>query len=237
MVIQGSKNNAYNDFRKYATDKTNVSGTALDSYYGKVMYPQFVGSRNGYISPTIIEERQLNVAQMDVFSRLIMDRIIFLGSEIDDFVSNVIIAQLLYLDSTDSRTDIDIYINSPGGSVYSGYAIYDVMQFVKPSVKTYCVGCAASMAAVILAGGENGKRLITPHSRVMIHQPLGGVQGQASDIEITAKEILKIKDEIYQILSKHTGKPFDEIRDCADRDKWFTAEEAVEFGLVDDIVG
>ena len=189
----------------------------------------------GYISPTILEERQLNVTQMDVFSRLMMDRIIFLGTEINDYTANVIQAQLLYLNSVDSERDISLYLNTPGGSVYAGLGIYDTMQFVNAKVATICTGLAASMGAVLLVAGEKGMRASLPHSRVMIHQPLGGVQGQASDIEITAKEILKLKDELYQILSDHSGHSIEQIRQDADRDHWLTAQEALEYGMIDKV--
>jgi len=187
----------------------------------------------GYISPTILEERQLNVTQMDVFSRLMMDRVIFLGTEVNDYTANVIQAQLLYLDSVDSERDIHLYLNTPGGSVYAGLGIYDTMQFVGAKVSTICTGLAASMGAVLLVAGEKGMRAALPHSRVMIHQPLGGIQGQASDIEITAKEILKLKEELYQIISYHSGKSIDQIRQDADRDHWMTAQEALEYGMID----
>ena len=206
------------DFRKYATKHLGMSGTALDSY---------MNISSSYISPTIIEERQLNVAQMDVFSRLMMDRIIFLGTQVDDYTANVIQAQLLYLDSSDPGKDISIYINSPGGSVYAGYGIYDTMQFISSDVSTICTGMAASMASVLLVAGPKGKRFGLKHSRVMIHQPLGGVQGQASDIEITAREILKVKKELYTIISDHSGRPYEEIERDGDRDFWMTAEEAL----------
>jgi len=186
-----------------------------------------------YISPTILEERQLNVTQMDVFSRLMMDRVIFLGTEINDYTANVIQAQLLYLDSVDSERDINLYLNTPGGSVYAGLGIYDTMQFVKARVATICTGLAASMGAVLLVAGEKGMRAALPHSRVMIHQPLGGIQGQASDIEITAKEILKLKEELYQIISDHSGKAIEQIRQDADRDHWMTSKEALEYGMID----
>ena len=186
-----------------------------------------------YISPTILEERQLNVTQMDVFSRLMMDRVIFLGTEINDYTANVIQAQLLYLDSVDSERDINLYLNTPGGSVYAGLGIYDTMQFVKARVSTICTGLAASMGAVLLVAGEQGMRAALPHSRVMIHQPLGGIQGQASDIEITAKEILKLKDELYQIISDHSGRSIEQIRQDADRDHWMTAKEALAYGMID----
>ena len=188
-----------------------------------------------YISPSILEERQLNVTQMDVFSRLMMDRIIFLGTEVNDYTANVIQAQLLYLDSVDSDRDINIYLNTPGGSVYAGLGIYDTMQFIRSRVATICTGMAVSMGAVLLVAGEKGMRAALPHSRVMIHQPLGGIQGQASDIEITAREILKLKDELYQIISDHSGQTVEKIRQDADRDYWMTAEEALQYGMIDKV--
>ncbi|WFE85385.1 ATP-dependent Clp endopeptidase proteolytic subunit ClpP [Parabacteroides chongii] len=215
------------DFRKYATKHLRMNSNALDGY---------MNITSSYISPTIIEERQLNVAQMDVFSRLMMDRIIFLGTQVDDYSANVIQAQLLYLDSSDPGKDISIYINSPGGSVYAGYGIYDTMQFIGCDVSTICTGMAASFAAVLLVAGTKGKRMALPHSRVMIHQPLGGVQGQASDIEITAREILKVKKELYTIISTHSGKPYEEVERDSDRDYWMTAEEAKAYGMVDEIL-
>ena len=215
------------DFRKYATKHLRMNSNALDSY---------MNITSSYISPTIIEERQLNVAQMDVFSRLMMDRIIFLGTQVDDYSANVIQAQLLYLDSSDPGKDISIYINSPGGSVYAGYGIYDTMQFIGCDVSTICTGMAASFAAVLLVAGTKGKRMALPHSRVMIHQPLGGVQGQAADIEITAREILKVKKELYTIISTHSGKPYEEVERDSDRDYWMTAEEAKAYGMVDEIL-
>lgn len=219
----------HNDFRKYAVKHLGMSGSRLDSYMN-------ITSQGGYISPTIIEERQLNVAQMDVFSRLMMDRIIFLGTAVDDYTANVIQAQLLYLDSSDPGKDISIYINSPGGSVYAGLGIYDTMQFITSDVSTICTGIAASMAAILLVAGTNKKRLALNHSRVMIHQPLGGVQGQASDIEITAREIAKIKQELYAIISTHSGKPIEDVARDSDRDFWMTATEAKEYGMVDDVL-
>ena len=215
------------DFRKYATKHLRMNSNALDGY---------MNITSSYISPTIIEERQLNVAQMDVFSRLMMDRIIFLGTQVDDYSANVIQAQLLYLDSSDPGKDVSIYINSPGGSVYAGYGIYDTMQFIGCDVSTICTGMAASFAAVLLVAGTKGKRMALPHSRVMIHQPLGGVQGQASDIEITAREILKVKKELYTIISTHSGKPYEEVERDSDRDYWMTAEEAKAYGMVDEIL-
>ncbi len=188
----------------------------------------------GYINPSILEERQLNVTQMDVFSRLMMDRIIFLGTEVNDYTANVVQAQLLYLDSADDK-DISIYINSPGGSVYAGLGIYDTMQFVRSNVSTICTGLAASMGAVLLVAGEKGKRAALPHSRIMIHQPMGGAQGQASDIEITAREILKLKQELYQIIANHSGNTLERIRQDSDRDYWMTAQEAAEYGMIDTV--
>ena len=221
-----------NDFLKYAVSQglnsmhvENVMSRSMDS----------TRASSGYISPTILEERQLNVTQMDVFSRLMMDRVIFLGTEVNDYTANVIQAQLLYLDSVDSERDINLYLNTPGGSVYAGLGIYDTMQFVKAHVSTICTGLAASMGAVLLVAGEKGMRAALPHSRVMIHQPLGGIQGQASDIEITAKEILKLKDELYQIISDKSGKSMEQIRQDADRDHWMTAQEALEYGMIDKV--
>ncbi len=214
-----------NDFLKFAVDKGMSS-----MHVEKTM-----NASASYISPSILEERQLNVTQMDVFSRLMMDRIIFLGTEVNDYTANVIQAQLLYLDSVDSERDINIYLNTPGGSVYAGLGIYDTMQFIGSRVATICTGMAASMGAVLLVAGEKGMRAALPHSRVMIHQPLGGIQGQASDIEITAREILKLKDELYQIISDHSGQTMDKIRQDADRDYWMTAKEALEYGMIDKV--
>ncbi len=211
------------EFRKYAVKHHGISSLALEQFQSSM-------------TPYIIEERQLNVAQMDVFSRLMMDRIIFLGTAINDQVANIVQAQLLFLESTDPTKDVQIYINSPGGVVYSGLGIYDTMQYIKPDVATICTGMAASMAAILLAAGAKGKRSALPHTRVMIHQPLGGVQGQASDIEITAREILRLKDELYQILSKHTGQPKDKIEADADRDYWMRADEALAYGMVDEVL-
>ena len=217
------------DFRKYAVKHLGLNGLALDQYVSQI-------SDNYYVSPTIIEERKLNMAQMDVFSRLMMDRIIFLGTQIDDYAANVIQAQLLYLDSSDPGKDISIYINSPGGSVYAGLGIYYTMQYISSEVSTICTGMAASMAAVLLVAGERGKRFGLRHSRVMIHQPLGGVQGQASDIEITAREIKKIKDELYTIISNHSGVPFGKVERDSDRDYWMIASEAKEYGMIDEVL-
>ena len=220
--------NSSKEFRKFATGHMGISSQALDRYssvYG-----------NNYISPTIIEERQLNVAQMDVFSRLMMDRIIFLGVPIDDHVANIIQAQLLFLESVDSSRDIQIYLNTPGGSVYAGLGIYDTMQYIKPDVATICTGMAASMGSVILCAGEKGKRTALPHSRVLIHQPMGGAQGQASDIEITAREIQKLKKELYEIIAKHSGQTYKKIWRDSDRDYWMTAKEAKEYGMIDEVL-
>ncbi|MDP6921938.1 MAG: ATP-dependent Clp endopeptidase proteolytic subunit ClpP [Lutibacter sp.] len=211
------------EFKAFATKHQGINS---------MHYDQLISS----VTPYIIEERQLNVAQMDVFSRLMMDRIIFLGTAIDDYVANVIQAQLLFLESVDSAKDISIYINSPGGSVYAGLGMYDTMQFIKPDVATICTGMAASMAAVLMCAGEKGKRSALPHSRVMIHQPLGGARGQASDIEITAREILKLKDELYQIISKHSGQTVEKVHADSDRDYWMKAEEAKEYGMIDEVL-
>ena len=216
-----------NDFRKYATKHLGMSSMVLDD----VMKAQA-----GYLNPYILEERQLNVTQLDVFSRLMMDRIIFLGTEVNDYTANVLQAQMLYLDSVDSAKDISIYINSPGGSVYAGLGIYDTMQFINSDVQTICTGMAASMAAVLLVAGKEGKRSALPHSRIMIHQPMGGAQGQASDIEITAREIQKLKKELYTIISDHSHQPFDKVWADSDRDYWMTAEEAKEYGMVDEVL-
>ena len=195
-----------------------------------------IKSQAGYLNPYILEERQLNVTQLDVFSRLMMDRIIFLGTGVNDYTANVLQAQMLYLDSVDSAKDISIYINSPGGSVYAGLGIYDTMQFINSDVQTICTGMAASMAAVLLVAGKEGKRSALPHSRIMIHQPMGGAQGQASDIEITAREIQKLKKELYTIISDHSHQPFDKVWADSDRDYWMTAEEAKEYGMVDEVL-
>ena len=222
-----------NDFLKFATSR-GMNSMHVERVMQDGMRAPMVAS-DSYISPSILEERQLNVTQMDVFSRLMMDRIIFLGTEVNDYTANVIQAQLLYLDSVDSDKDISIYLNTPGGSVYAGLGIYDTMQFVKSRVATICTGMAASMGAVLLVAGEKGMRAALPNSRVMIHQPMGGIQGQASDIEITAKEILKLKDELYQIISDHSGQTMEKIRQDADRDYWMTAVEAQEYGMIDKV--
>ena len=221
------KKNMKNDFRKYAVQHLGMNGLTLD----EVMQAQAQ-----YLNPYILEERQLNVTQMDVFSRLMMDRIIFLGTQIDDYTANTLQAQLLYLDSVDSGKDISIYINSPGGSVTAGLGIYDTMQFISSDVATICTGMAASMGAVLLVAGTEGKRSALPHSRVMIHQPLGGVQGQASDIEIEAKEILKFKKELYTIISDHSHTPYDKVYVDSDRNYWMTAEEAKAYGMIDEVL-
>lgn len=217
-----------NDFKKYATMHLGMNGNALDKYASTIT--------SSYISPTIIEERQLNVAQMDVFSRLMMDRIIFLGTQIDDYTANVIQAQLLYLDSADPGKDISIYLNSPGGSVYAGLGIYDTMQYIQSDVSTICTGMAASMAAVLLVSGQEGKRFALQHSRVMIHQPLGGMQGQAADMEITVREIQKVRRELYTIIADHSHNTYDRIEKDSDRDYWMTAQEAKEYGMIDDVM-
>lgn len=213
-----------NEFRKYATKHHGINSIHLDGYIESSM------------TPYIMEERQLNVAQMDVFSRLMMDRIIFLGTAIDDTVANIVTAQLLFLESMDPAKDIMIYMNTPGGAVYAGLGIYDTMQYINPDIATICTGMAASMGAVLLCAGTKGKRSALKHSRVMIHQPLGGAQGQASDIEITAREIKKIKNELYQIISDHTGKPFDTVWADGDRDYWMVAEEALKYGMIDEVL-
>ena len=217
-----------NEFKKYAVKHLGMNSSQLESYINI--------TSQGYISPTIIEERQLNVAQMDVFSRLMMDRIIFLGTAIDDYTANVIQAQLLYLDSSDPGKDISIYINSPGGSVTAGMSIYDTMQFIKPDVSTMCIGQAASMGAFLLAGGTKGKRFCLPNSRMMIHQPLGGFQGQASDIEIHTREILGIRDKLNKLLAHHTGQTIKTIAKDTDRDNFMDGKSAVDYGLIDAVL-
>jgi ATP-dependent Clp protease protease subunit len=216
------------EFKNYAIKDQGINSM----YYDKIMSTMYPSA----MTPNIIEERQLNAIAMDVFSRLMMDRIIFLGTGINDQVANIVQAQLLFLESTDASKDIQIYINAPGGSVYAGLGIYDTMQFIKPDVATICTGIAASMGAVLLCAGQKGKRSGLTHSRVMIHQPLGGAQGQASDIEITAREILKLKDELYQIISKHSGQSFDKVSDDSDRDYWMKADEALKYGMIDEIL-
>jgi ATP-dependent Clp protease, protease subunit len=212
-----------NEFRKYAIKHRGINSSTYDGYVSSM-------------TPYIIEERQLNVAQMDVFSRLMMDRIIFLGTAINDQVANIVQAQLLFLESVDAKKDIQIYLNSPGGSVYAGLGIYDTMQIVRPHVATICTGIAASMGAVLMCAGEKGKRTALKHSRVMIHQPLGGAEGQASDIEITAREIMKLKKELYEIIAHHSNQPYDKVWADSDRDYWMTADEAKAYGMIDEIL-
>lgn len=214
------------EFRKYAVHTQGISGNTYDSYVGDV----------NNLTPYIIEERQMNVTQMDVFSRLMRDRIIFLGTGIDEQVANIVVAQLLFLESVDAKKDVLIYVNSPGGSVYAGLGIYDTMQYVNPDVATICTGMAASMGAVLLTAGTTGKRSCLPHGRVMIHQPLGGAQGQASDLEITVKQVQLLKKELYDILSKHSGQDYDKIWADSDRDYWMKAAEAKEYGLIDEVL-
>ena len=215
------------EFRKFAIKQRGISSLSLH---------QFESVHASYISPTIIEERQMNIAQMDVFSRLMMDRIIFLGIAIDDYVANIIQAQLLFLESSDPGKDIQIYFNSPGGSVYAGLGIYDTMQYINCNVATICTGMAASMAAVLMIAGTKGKRSALKHSRIMIHQPMGGAQGQASDIEITAREIMKLKHELYEIIALHSGQSVEKVEKDSDRDYWMTAEEAKAYGMIDEIL-
>jgi len=212
------------EFRKYAVKHRNIASTTLDSYVTRSM------------TPYIIEERQLNVAQMDVFSRLMMDRIIFLGDAVDDQVANIVQAQLLFMESVDAKKDIQIYLNSPGGGVYAGLGIYDTMQYIVPDVATICTGMAASFGAVLLCAGAKGKRSALPHARVMIHQPLGGTEGQARDMEIAIKEVLKVKKELYEILSQHSGQPYEKIEKDSDRDYWMKADEAKAYGLIDEVL-
>lgn len=215
------------DFKKYATKHIGINSIVLDEY---------TSLTNNYISPTIIEERQMNIASMDVFSRLMMDRIIFLGLPIDDYVSNIVQAQLLYLESADPSKDISIYFNTPGGSVYAGLGLYDTMQYINPDVATICTGMAASMGAVLLTAGAKGKRSALKHSRIMIHQPMGGAQGQASDIEITAREIMKLKKELYTIIAEHSGNTYKKVERDSDRDYWMTSGEAKEYGMIDEVL-
>ena len=216
-----------NDFQKYAIRHRGISSLRLEQYSSVV---------NDYITPYIIEERPMNITQLDVFSRLMKDRIIFLGVPIYDDVANIIQAQLLFLESQDSERDIQIYLNSPGGSVYAGLGIYDTMQYLKPDISTICTGMAASMAAVLMCAGAKGKRYALPHSRIMIHQPMGGAQGQASDIEIEAREIQKLKKELYEIIAFHSGKEYEQVWKDSDRDYWMTAAEAKEYGMIDEVL-
>src|SRR5436190_5200299 len=220
--------NIKKEFRDFASKHKGIPTSSVDQYI-KSAYGE-------YISPTIIEERQLNIASMDVFSRLMMDRIIFLGVGINDYVSNVIQAQLLFLESVDAKKDIQIYMNSPGGSVYAGLGIYDTMQFIQPNIATICTGMAASMAAVLMCAGAKGRRAALPHARVMIHQPMGGAEGQASDIEITAREIQKLKKELYDIIASHSGQTYEKVYADSDRDHWMIAEEAKEYGMIDEVL-
>jgi ATP-dependent Clp protease protease subunit len=217
----------FEDFSKYARSKMGLSSLSLHKY---------TSISSNYISPTIIEERQLNIATMDVFSRLMMDRIIFLGLPIDDYVANIIQAQLLYLDSTDPGKDIQLYFNTPGGSVYAGLGIYDTMQYISADIATICTGMAASMGAILLTAGKKGKRSALKHSRIMIHQPMGGAEGHASDIEITAREIIKLKKELYEIIALHSGNDYEKVEKDADRDYWMTSIEAKEYGMIDEIL-
>lgn len=222
-----------NEFRKYAVGHLGMNGNTLDDYARKAYagVPNITG-----FTPNVIEERQMNIVGLDVFSRLMMDRILFLGVPINDYVANVVQAQLLFLESADPKRDIQIFVNSPGGSVIDGMGIYDTMQYVTPDVATICTGMAASMGAVLLAAGKEGKRTALPHSRVMIHQPLGGMQGQFTDMEISYNLIKKLKNELYDILSKHTGKSHEQIHADCDRDNWMTSTEAKEYGLVDEVL-
>jgi len=221
--------NYQKEFQKFATKHHKINSMYYDKIVNHITSPISM-------TPYILEERRLNVSQMDVFSRLMMDRVLFLGTAIDDQIANIVQAQLLFLESTDASKDIQIYINSPGGSVYAGLGIYDTMQYIKPDVATICTGIAASMAAVLLCAGTNGKRAALPHSRIMIHQPLGGVQGQASDIEITAREILKLKDELYEIIANHSGQTIKKVNQDSDRDYWMIASQAKEYGMVDEVL-
>ena len=224
--------NSTQEFCSYAVKHLGMHDAYVNNY---VSQTNSAAIRMG-MTPYIMEERQLNISQMDVFSRLMMDRIIFLGTAIDDNVANIIQAQLLFLQSADTKRDIQIYINSPGGSVYAGFGIYDTMQLISPDVATICTGMAASMASIILCAGAAGKRAALTHSRVMLHQPLGGVQGPASDIEITAREVLKVKKELYTIIAKHSGQDYQRVHDVSDRDFWMVASEAKEFGMIDEIL-
>ena len=216
-----------NEFTKYATKHIGVNSLSLHKY---------TSAFNSYISPTIIEERQMNIVTMDVFSRLMMDRIIFLGVAINDYVANIIQAQLLFLDSTDPKKDIHIYLNTPGGSIYAGLGIYDTMQYLTPDIATICTGMAASMGAILLCAGTKGKRTALKHSRILIHQPMGGAQGQASELEITIREIQKLKKELYEIISTHSGQNYKKVWKDSDRDYWMTAEEAKEYGMIDEVL-
>ncbi|MBC7425836.1 MAG: ATP-dependent Clp endopeptidase proteolytic subunit ClpP [Bacteroidia bacterium] len=226
------------EFQKYATKHLGINSLTVDSYINATTPTTITGLAGSItnLTPNIIEERQLNIAAMDIFSRLMMDRIIFLGVPIDDQVANIVMGQLLFLQSSNPNRDIQIYINSPGGSVYAGLGIYDTMQFIGSDVATICTGIAASMAAVLMCAGTTGKRTALKHSRVMIHQPLGGAQGQASDMEITVQEIKKLKRELYEIISHHSGQPFEKVEKDSDRDYWMTSEESKAYGMVDEIL-
>lgn len=215
------------EFRKYAVKHKGISSLAVDGY---------IESSMEGMTRTVIEERPMNFREIDVFSRLMADRILFLGMPIDDYVANIVQAQLLFLDSMDARRDVQMYINSPGGSVYAGLGIYDTMQWINPDVATICTGLAASMGAVLQCAGAKGKRTALPHARIMIHQPLGGAQGQASDIEITAREIQKLKKELYEIIAEHSNQPFEKVQQDSDRDYWMTAQEAKDYGMIDDVL-
>ena len=218
-----------NEFRKYAVKHLGMSSNGVDQYM------KYNGEIVG-LTPNIIEERPMNIAAIDVFSRLMMDRIIFLGTGIDDYVGNIITAQLLFLESVDPVRDVQIYINSPGGSVHAGLGIYDTMQYIRPEISTICTGMAASMGAVLMCAGEKGKRSALKHSRVMIHQPMGGAQGQVSEIEITYKQITMLKKELYDIIAEHSGQPYEKVEKDSDRDYWMTAQEAKEYGMLDEVL-
>lgn len=218
------------EFEKYAIGHLGMSSLALHDYKNTLAHSVYS------LTPYVLEERQLNVSQIDVFSRLMMDRIIFLGSAIDDYVANVVNAQLLFLESADANKDVFIYINSPGGQVYAGLGMYDVMQYIKPEISTVCTGIAASMASVLLCAGQKGKRVGLPHSRVMIHQPSSGAQGQATDLEIAVEQVLKLKRELYEIMSEHTGQPVEKIYQDSERDYWMRSDEAKAYGLIDEVI-
>lgn len=235
--------NSKNEFRKYATRHLGINSLTLDKFNNATLtkinsqkFNKYTVFNDNYISPTIIEERQMNVATMDVFSRLMMDRIIFLGLPIDDYVANIIQAQLLFLESTDPSKDIQIYFNSPGGSVHAGLGIYDTMQYISSDIATICTGMAASMGAVLLCAGTKGKRSALKHARIMIHQPMGAADGTAADIEITAREIQKLKTELYEIIAEHSGNPLKKVEKDSDRDYWMTAEEAKNYGMIDEVL-
>lgn len=223
------------EFRKFAVKGQGINGSTYDKYVNHIQSISHTHTIEN-LTPNIIEERRMNAVAMDVFSRLMMDRIIFLGVPIDDYVSNIVVAQLLFLESVDAKQDVIMYLNSPGGSVYAGLGIYDCMQYVRPDVATICTGLAASMGAVLLCAGQAGKRAALPHSRVMIHQPLGGAQGQASDIEVSYKEITKVKKELYDIIAKHSGRDYEQVWQDSDRDYWLVAHEAKEYGLIDEVL-